>query len=81
MSRIMAVLSSRIQDISNSREPNRQSWEYARSTSRAAIAALLLTGSAEGSAALHEIAERHSDQSLRGLARIALGKEIGDTHD
>jgi hypothetical protein len=48
---------------------------------RAAIAALLLTGSAEGSAALHEIAEGHSDQSLRGLARIALGKEIGDTHD
>jgi hypothetical protein len=48
---------------------------------RAAIAALLLTGSAEGGAALREIAEQSSDESLRGLARISLGQEIGDTHD
>ncbi|MBW2288021.1 MAG: HEAT repeat domain-containing protein [Deltaproteobacteria bacterium] len=48
---------------------------------RAAIVALALTGSAEGSAALQEIAEWHSDESLRGLAKISLGQEIGDTHD
>ena len=48
---------------------------------RAAIAALVLTGSDEGIAALGEIAERHSDQSVRALAKIALGEEVGHTRD
>jgi hypothetical protein len=48
---------------------------------RAAIAALVLTGSAEGTAALGEIAERHSDPSVRALAKIALGEEVGHAHD
>jgi HEAT repeat protein len=48
---------------------------------QAAIAALVLTGSAEGIAALGEIAERHSDQSVRALAKIALGENVGHARD
>jgi len=48
---------------------------------RAAVAALVLTGSDEGVAALGEIAERHPDPSVRALAKIALGKELGHAHE
>jgi hypothetical protein len=48
---------------------------------RAATAALVLTDSAEGIAALGEIAVGHPDRSMRALAKIASGKEVGHTRD
>jgi len=48
---------------------------------RAAVVALALTGTAEGTAALAEIADGHPDESLRKLARVALGGDLGHTHD
>jgi hypothetical protein len=47
---------------------------------RAAVVALQLTGSSEAAAALAEIAETHRDESVRTLARIALGRGIGHEH-
>ncbi len=47
---------------------------------RAAVVALQLTGSPEAAAALAEIADSHSDESVRALAAIALGREIGHAH-
>jgi hypothetical protein len=52
-----------------------------RPAARAAIAGLALTGSAEGNAALREIAADHPDDSVRTLARIALGAKVGHTHE
>jgi HEAT repeats len=47
---------------------------------RAAVVALQLTGSPEASEALAEIAESHRDESVRTLAAIALGRQIGHKH-
>jgi HEAT repeat protein len=48
---------------------------------RAAVGALQLTGSPEAAAALVEIAESHRDEGVRALATIALGRQLGHTHD
>jgi hypothetical protein len=48
---------------------------------RAAVVALHLTGSAEATQALAEIAETHRDEGVRTLAAIALGRKIGHTHE
>ena len=48
---------------------------------RAAVVALHLTGTSEATDALAEIAESHRDESVRALAAIALGREVGHVHD
>jgi hypothetical protein len=47
---------------------------------RAAVTALMLTGSSEGSEALGEIALTHPDPGVRKLARVALGEDLGHRH-
>ncbi len=44
---------------------------------RSALAALAINGSPDASAALHEVAETHPDETLRTLAEIALGRPVG----
>lgn len=44
---------------------------------RAAVTALMLTGTDAGSAALLEIAATHPDPGVRKLARVALGEDLG----
>jgi hypothetical protein len=56
-------------------------WAADPDAARAAVTGLALMGIAESSDALREIASEHSDDSVRMLARIALGKEIGDKHE
>lgn len=48
---------------------------------RAAVVALHLTGAPEATVALEEIAETHRDGSIRALAEVALGREVGHRHD
>jgi hypothetical protein len=48
---------------------------------RAAVVALHLTGRPEATAALAEIADSHRDESVRALAAIALGRQIGHVHE
>jgi HEAT repeat protein len=48
---------------------------------RAAVAALALSGTAEGTDALAGIAAAHPDASVRKLARVALGGDLGHSHD
>jgi HEAT repeat protein len=47
---------------------------------QAAIAGLMLGGSREGSEALGEIAASHPDPTLRKLAKVALGGDLGHEH-
>jgi HEAT repeat protein len=47
---------------------------------RAAVVALQLTGSPEAAEVLGEIAESHRDESVRTLAAIALGRQVGHEH-
>src|SRR4030095_7305224 len=52
----------------------------AGAAARAAVVALQLTGSPEAAEVLAEIAESHRDESVRTLAAIALGRQIGHKH-
>lgn len=51
-----------------------------REAAQAAVVGLMLTKSAEGTEALGQIAEEHPDETIRTLARVALGQPIGHTH-
>jgi hypothetical protein len=79
--RIMAARQLAALGIAAVPELRNVAWATDPEAARAAVTGLALMSNAESSDALREVAAEHPDDSVRMLARVALGREVGHEHE